>query len=276
MNSVAYDSNENYRFLKRLLRDEFGAAMSEDQEQKVTDKLDAVMTEHNIGSLQSLYEQLRKTDTSALRTEVLHAITEYNINWFSYPEITSVFVNYVLPNLAQNSDKPYRVWVVGCGRGQAAYSLAIAADRYKKKEERDLPIEIIATDTSKKAVVDAKKATFRASFLYGLDEADRSQYMTFENEEWVVNDSIKSMVSFSVANPFYLDDENPGEIDLIIAPDILAYYTVLAKSQVLELFANCLVDAGMLIVGNHEPVQPFCEQFSLVDHSSGVFYRKQK
>ena len=276
MNSVAYDSNENYRFLKRLLRDEFGAAMSEDQEQKVTDKLDAVMTEHNIGSLQSLYEQLRKTDTSALRTEVLHAITEYNINWFSYPEITSVFVNYVLPNLDQNSDKPYRVWVVGCGRGQAAYSLAIAADRYKKKEERDLPIEIIATDTSRKAVVDAKKATFRASFLYGLDEADRSQYMTFENEEWVVNDSIKSMVSFSVANPFYLDDENPGEIDLIIAPDILAYYTVLAKSQVLELFANCLVDAGMLIVGNHEPVQPFCEQFSLVDHSSGVFYRKQK
>jgi len=276
MNSVAYDSNENYRFLKRLLRDEFGAAMSEDQEQKVTDKLDAVMTEHNIGSLQSLYEQLRKTDTSALRTEVLHAITEYNINWFSYPEITSVFVNYVLPILDQNSDKPYRVWVVGCGRGQAAYSLAIAADRYKKKEERDLPIEIIATDTSKKAVVDAKKATFRASFLYGLDEADRSQYMTFENEEWVVNDSIKSMVSFSVANPFYLDDENPGEIDLIIAPDILAYYTVLAKSQVLELFANCLVDAGMLIVGNHEPVQPFCEQFSLVDHSSGVFYRKQK
>jgi len=276
MNSVAYDSNENYRFLKRLLRDEFGAAMSEDQEQKVTDKLDAVMTEHNIGSLQSLYEQLRKTDTSALRTDVLHAITEYNINWFSYPEITSVFVNYVLPNLAQNSDKPYRVWVVGCGRGQAAYSLAIAADRYKKKEERDLPIEIIATDTSKKAVVDAKKATFRASFLYGLDEADRSQYMTFENEEWVVNDSIKSMVSFSVANPFYLDDENPGEIDLIIAPDILAYYTVLAKSQVLELFANCLVDAGMLIVGNHEPVQPFCEQFSLVDHSSGVFYRKQE
>ena len=274
MNSVAFDSNDNYRFLKRLLREEFGAAMSEDQEQKVTDKLDAVMAEHNIGSLQSLNEQLRKTDTSALRAEVLHAITEYDINWFSYPDITSVFVNYVLPNIDQNSDKPYRVWVVGSGRGQAAYSLAIAADSYKKKEERDFPIEIIATDSSEKTIVDAKKATFKASFLYGLDEADRGQYMTYENEEWVVNDSIKSMVSFLVANPLYVGDENLGEIDLIIAPDILSYYTVLAKTQVLELFAKCLVDAGMLIVGNHEPVQPFCKQFTLIDHSSGIFYRK--
>lgn len=276
MNSVPCDSDDNYRYLKLLLQDEFGVVLGEDQEQQVTDKLDTVLAENNIDSLQSLTEHLHGNNSPDLRTEVLHAITERNISWFNYPEIMAVFSDYVLPNINKGSAEPYRVWVVGCGNGQTAFSLAIAVDKYKKKEEQELAIEIIATDSSDETVRDAAEAKFKASFLSGLSDVDKGKYMTVEADEWVVNDSIKSMVSFSKANPLYIDENDLDNVDLIICPDILVYYTVLAKTQVLEFFATLLNGSGMLMTGVYEPIIPFCKQFTMVEHDSGIFYRKQK
>lgn len=274
MNSVAYSSDDNYRFLKHLLQNEFGVVLGQDQEQQVTDRLDSVMSENNIDTFQSLTERLQNKDASDLRTQVLLAITEYSVDWFNYPEILSVFSDYVLPNIKKNGAEPYRVWVVGCGHGQTAFSLAIAADKYKRKEDQDLSIEFIATDSSETTITDAKKAKFKSSFLFGVSDADRSKYMTQENDEWAVNDSIKSMVSFSAVNPINFSEEELNKVDLIICPDILVYYTVNVKTRVLEFFAEHLNDTGILLAGVNEPIQPFCKQFSMVEHDSGTFYRK--
>ena len=276
MNAAAYNSDDNYRYLRHLLLDVFGVVVGADQESYITDKLNSVMLENNIDSLQSLNEQLYSDDASKLRTEVLHAITEHTINWFNHPEINSVFSDYVLPNIKNNTAEPYRIWVVGCGNGQTVFSLAIAAEKYMKKEGRDLPIEIIATDSSEATINEAKKARFKSSFLFGIDDADRKKYMTPETDEWIVNDAIRSMVTFSVANPLHMGEEDLGKVDLIICPGMLVYYTVLVKTRVLEFVANMLHDSGILIAGTHEPVQPFCNQFVMVEHDSGTFYRKLK
>ena len=276
MNSVAYNSDENYRFLKHLLLDEFGVVVDEGQEHQINDKLDSVLLENDLDSLMSLKQRLNSADASVLRTKILHAITERNVDWFNYSEINSVICDYVLPNISKNRIEPFRVWVIGCGRGQCAFSLAIDTDKFSKKNEQDLAIEIIATDSSKVTIDIAKKARFTSSLLSGLTEIDRDKYMTHENDEWLVNDSIKSMVLFSVANPLNFSEENLAKVDLIICPDVLAYYTVAVKTRVLESFAQHLNKAGMLITGAHEPILPFCKQFSMVEHDAGTFYRKLK
>lgn len=276
MNSVAYDSSEDFRYLRHLLQDEFGVVLVEDQEQQVTDRLDALMEENDIDSLQSLTEKLHGPEASGLRTAVLHAITEHNVDWFAYPEIMSVFREYVLPNIAKDRTEPYRIWVVGCGYGQTAFSMAMAADRYMKTDNLTLPIEIIATDSSKVTVDEASKATFKSSFMYGLDDVERNRYMQQDDGgNWAVSENIRSMVSFSTANPLYLESGDIGPFDLIICPDILVYYTVSSKKQVLDSFADSLNRSGMLIAGPHEPVVPFCKRFTMVEHDSGTFYRKQ-
>ena len=276
MSSVAYNGDDNYRIFKRLLQEVFGVIVGDDQVSYITEKLNSVMSDNNIGSMESLNAQLHSADADGLRIEVLHAITEHNANWFNYPEINTVFCDYVLPNINKNRTEPYRVWLVGCGNGQTAFSLAIAANKYMKKEERDFPIEIIATDSAESVIKAAKKARFKSSLLLGLNDADRNKYMTHKADEWIVNDVIRSMVTFSSANPLYMSEEDMSEVDLIICPDILMYYAVLVKTRVLDFFANRLRDSGMFIAGADEPVQPFCKQFTAVEHDAGVFYRKLK
>ena len=275
MSAVAYGSDNNFRNLKQFLNDEFGVILGQDQERQVTDKLDSVMVENSIDSLQSLAELLRSKNSPSLRTNVFHAITQYSTNWFNYPEIMSVFSDYVLPNFSKSNVNSYRVWVVGSGKGQTAYSLAIAADHFRKAEGKALSVEIIATDSSEETSKDATKAAFKESFLLGLNDADKSKYLTLENDEWVVNDSVKSMVTFSVLNPLFMGEEDMAKVDLIICPDIMTYYTVAAKSRVLSLFADMLNNSGILISGSHESIMPFSKQFTLVEHDSGIFYRKK-
>lgn len=275
MSSVVFDSDNTYQYLKNILLDEFGVVLGEDNEQKITDKLYSVMSDNGIDTMPSLTDSLQSENSSGLRTEVLQAITEHNINWFNYPEIMSVFGNYILPNIDHRKAGSYRIWVIGCGKGQTAFSLAIEADKYNKKENVDLSIEILATDSSEVTIQDAEKARFKESFLNGLNDLDKKQYLSHQSEDWVVNDSIRSMVKFSTENLLNINNNDLDGFDLILCPEILVYYTVSVKTLVLENLAQRLNSSGILIAGEHETILPFCRQFTLVDHDSGKFYRKQ-
>lgn len=271
MSSVAYSLDESYLYLKHLLQTEFGVVLADAKERHIADRLRSIMSGKGIDSLITLTEKLHNGGSSELRSDVLQAITEHNVNWFGYHEIMSVFSRYILPNINKGRTEPFRVWVVGCGKGQTAFSLAIAADKFMRKEELDLPIDFMATDSAEVTIVDAAQARFTESLLSGLSDKDKKRYLVCEDQQWLVNDTIKSKVKFSTANLLNLDREGMAKVDLIICPDVLVYYTVLVKTQVLEGFAKLLNDSGMLLVGEQEPIQPFCQKFTMVEHEAGVF-----
>lgn len=275
MSSVAYNNMDTYLFLRSLLQDEFGVVLDGDKEQQITDKLHAVVMDEGGGSLDVLTERMYGEGAAELRSQVLNAITEYHVDWFSHPGIMSVFSQYVLPNIDPARSEPFRVWLVGCGRGQMAFSLAIAADQYRKANGLDIDIEILATDGSEQTISNAAQASFYESFLAGLKEEDINRYLSREGDQWVVNDDIRSMVKFSVQNISEFSVGQMPEIDLVVCPDVLTYFTVPMKAHVLEAFAETLKPAGILLAGESEPILPFSKQYSLVEHSSGVFYRKR-
>lgn len=274
MNSVVPLSEDTFPDLKQLLHTEFGVVVAQECELHITEKLNSVMRKKGIGSMGELSDNLRKNNSHELRSDVLLAITEHNIDWYHYPDIMSVFNNYILPNISKNRIEPYRIWVVGCGKGQMALSLAIDTDRFKKKKDLDFLVEIVATDSSEATVENAKKVIFKESSLAGLSEMEIKKYLTRTGDQWRVNDAIASMVTFTQANLLDIDQQKMSGFDLIICPDVLAYFMVNAKSEVLDMFEQSLNNAGILLAEAFEPILPFCKKFTLVEHDSGVFYRK--
>ena len=241
MISAASSVDDSYLYLKRLLQEEFGVILIEAKQRQIADKLFSIMLENDIDSLESLTELLKDENHHEIRANVLQAITGHSINWFHYPQIMSVFNGYIMPNFSKDKVEPYRIWVVGCGTGQMAFSLSMAADRYMKKVDHELPIDIIATDSAESTVIDAAKASYTEPMLMGLNEKDKNKYLTRSDNLWLVNDVIKSKVKFSTANLLNLDAEGMGKVDLIICPDVLAYYTFPVKANVLEKFADLIM-----------------------------------
>ncbi len=264
---------EEYQSMMLALRDTLGVVVVDENHGLITDKLKPIMAEFDIDSLEVLADRLHDEQSGHLRTGVLQAITAHDTAWSGYPGLSSLMNEYVLPDMVNQNRMDYRLWTVGCGHGQIAYSLAMLIDEFKQKNGLSTNVEIVATDISEPAVQQAAEGSFDEAMLQGLTKPYLQKYMTSENGQWRVNESLRSMLYFSACDllePF----DSMGHFDLIICPDVLIYFSAQIKSDILEGFARLLDPSGILIVGSSESVLPFTSHFELVDHEAGVFYRQ--
>ena len=273
MSPSAQEITDEYQKFLQTMQDVLGVVVSEEDKNSVNEKLTPVMESYGHKSLGALAKAMRDDETSELRLSVLQAITANDSVWFAYPEIDRLMNGYVLPGIINRNVDDFRIWMVGCGQGQNAYSLAMVISGFKKQYGIGCNIEIVATDMSEETVKRAATGSFKPSMMTGLTESHKQKYMTQSNGVWEVDTSLRSMIHFTTCD-LLTDIGVMGHFDLIICPDELIYFSTAVKSEILSGYAGLLDPSGMLIVGAGEPVIPFCDKFELVNHESGIFYRQ--
>ena len=273
MSPSAQKKADEFQIFLQAMRDVLGVVVDEEKRKSVNEKLAPVMESYGYESLGTLAQGMREESANNLCLSVLQAITEHDSVWFGYPEIASLLNEYVLPGVVNQNAADFRIWLVGCGHGQIAYSLAITIDAFKQQYGMACNVEVVATDLSEEAVKRASEGRFTSSMLTGLSESLKQQYMSENNGSWDIDASLRSMIHFTTCDlPGGVG--GMGHCDLIICSDQLVYFSNAVKSEILGGFAELLDPSGMLIVGANEPVVPFCEQFEIVNHESGIFYRQ--
>ncbi|MGD2160779.1 MAG: CheR family methyltransferase [Gammaproteobacteria bacterium] len=274
MSSIALEEGGAYQSLQMLLQDEFGVVIGEERKNSITAKLKPVMVAFNFDSLDALVDALRTQESGAIKNSILQAITAYEAEWFDPPALFNLLDEYLLPNMLDSSRTDYRIWVVGSGDGQLPYSLAMKIHQAMKQAGSSLNVKIEATDISDAIISKASEGLFEEASMHGMLEPYQKKYMTEHSGEWQVNDDIRSMVGFSTCN-LLEDFEDKGYFDLVICLDVLVYYSVPVKTRLLNAFAALLDPSGILIAGMNEPVLPFNDNFEMVRHDAGIFYRQK-
>lgn len=270
-------SSDEYQTLQLALQDSLGVVVGDEGRDMIEYKLQTIMSQENMSHLSDLAIALRNDTPASIRTDVLEAITTHNTYWFGQQEIYRVLVEYVLPAFLQQNKAECRLWLVGCGQGQSAYSLAIAMDDYLLQTSSNIAVNIVATDSSQASISKAETGCYDEVEIKQVSQAKRQRYFETQANEngtcWKINDKIRSMLQFKSID-LLEETSTQGQFDLIICPDTLVYFSVALKSQLLGEFANLLEPSGILIVNPYEPVQPFCDRFDMVDHEVGRFYRQ--
>jgi chemotaxis protein methyltransferase CheR len=271
--SSALDEGSVNQSLQMTLQDTFGVVIGDGRNRSVLAKLKPVMSEFGLNSLDDLVGELRKKAPSDLKNSVLQAITTHEDAWFEPKELFRLLNDYLLAEMLASGRRNYRIWVVGCGAGQLPYSLAMSIHRASAAVNSATKISIDATDVPASVVTLAAMGGFERDSMVGMTDAFRNRYMDQISGVWQVNDDIRSMLTFSSCH--LLDGiEDRGHFDLIICLDVLIYFSVPVKTRLLDSFARLLDPSGILVAGLNEPVLPFNENFEMVRHESGIFYRQ--
>lgn len=269
-------SGDDYQSLQLALQDSLGVVVGDEGREQIAGRLRPLMLRERLSGLSDLANALRRETPGNIRSEVLEAITMHNTRWFGYPEINRLVNNYILPSLVENQQTSCRFWVVGCGQGQSAYSMAMLLDDCSRQLGGELQIEIVATDTSDDLIDRARQGIYDNAELQGLPQSRQQRYLSAvddSRQQWQVSDAIRAMVHFRTID-LLSDAAGMGHFDVIVSPDVLMYFSVPLRSQLLCDYADCLDPAGILLVNSSEPVVPFCDRFDRVDHEAGRFYRQ--
>jgi chemotaxis protein methyltransferase CheR len=242
---------DDFSFLARLLRRRCGLSLTPDKKALTTRRLAPVMRRFDFKDMAGLIGELR-LGREALADAVTEAMTVNESSFFRDAVMFAQLRETVLPRLvaARSGDKRLRIWSAACAAGQEAYSIAILLSEMGLTRE-GWNIDLVATDLSGEAIARAEAGRYAACEIErGLD-AHAMRYFRRERAEWLVDASLRRMVTFRRFNLLdsfgWLD-----EMDLVFCRNVLMYFDTATRLDVLDRIADAMTPDGLLLLGENE------------------------
>jgi purine-binding chemotaxis protein CheW len=156
---------------------------------------------------------------------------------------SDAYMDAVSTLIPANQAKIINVWIVGCGKGYEAYSMAILL-REKFPNSR---IRVYANDSDLLAISNAPMLTVAEEYVTARYKPYLVQGV---GGTWTFNQAIKDMILFE-----YHDCTNQNAVpnmDIIMARDVLSFMNPKQQSAVIADFTEKLKDTGVVILGRNE------------------------
>jgi len=265
-------SPDEYNNFQNFLEQACGIVLGANKHYLVSSRLNRLMKENDIPTLQLLVDMLNKTSRSDLRTKVIEAMTTNETLWFRDTYPFEVLRKTIFEELHQQNKKSMRIWSAACSSGQEPYSISMTTDEYLKQRP-GFKVDVVATDISQEILTAAKLAKYDALALArGLSEERKRQYFSQLGDQWQVNANIRSRINFREIN-LLQSYATLGKFDAIFCRNVLIYFSAESKKDILERMAQSLNPRGFLMLGASESIAQYCDKFEMVRSSTGVVYR---
>jgi len=265
-------SPDEYKNFQIFLEKACGIVLGANKHYLISSRLNRLMKENNISSLQELIDTLNRSVSSALRTKVIEAMTTNETLWFRDTYPFQVLSQTIFEDYKQQKKNSIRIWSAACSSGQEPYSISMITDEYLKSSP-GFRVDVIATDISQEILTAAKHATYDALALArGLSEERKRQYFSPVGDQWQVNANIRSRINFREIN-LLQSYSALGKFDAIFCRNVLIYFSAESKKDILNRMADALNPRGFLMLGASESIAQYCDRFEMVRASTGVVYR---
>jgi chemotaxis protein methyltransferase CheR len=253
-----------------MLKARSGLILTADKTYLLETRLNAIMKRENARDLTALAEKLRPGN--ALEREVVEAMTTNESLFFRDMKPFDALRLRILPRLhaARPQGTPLRIWSAAASTGQEAYSIAmIAADMATALPGRR--IEILGTDIAREALQRARDGLYtQFEIQRGLPMQALVKHFTKEESQWRIRQTLRDAVTFREWN-LLADLRALGQFDVVFCRNVLIYFDIATKSQVLDAVARQMPADGVLFLGGAETVLGLTDAFRAVPGETGAY-----
>ncbi|MBI42149.1 protein-glutamate O-methyltransferase CheR [Marinobacter lutaoensis] len=268
---------QEYDAFKSFLQEACGILLGDNKQYLVKSRLRRILDENNLESLGALLERLRRPGRANLRETVIDAMTTNETLWFRDNHPFRILQEKLLPEFAERKPaQPLRIWSAACSTGQEPYSVAMVVEEFRRARPGKLrDVKIVATDISRSVLDVARQGEYEMLAIgRGLSPERQRQFFTpSENGGWKIKPQIRSMVEFKELN--LLDRYLLGKFDIILCRNVLIYFSVDLKKDILTRMHAALNPGGYLILGASESLNGLPDLYEMVQCRPGIIYRKK-
>ncbi len=271
MPSATSHNIDDYESLLVALQNVLGVIVPDGQRSNFVERIEPLLSSYNLDSFSLLAEKLQNGDADVC-VNVLDAISQCQPGWSLHAEAKNTLHKYIFASLPDKA----KIWIVGCGQGQLAYSAVMEIDKYEQKSGQAKKFQLIATDVLPDDINQAELAIYNAQQLSTLCDEDKKRFFMLNEKagSGQVKDKFRQKITFSQCD-LTEDFQSLGQMDLIICPEVLVYFSSSVKAGIIQQFSSLLSSGGIFLTGSNQAVIPFTKGFERVDHPAGVFYRKK-
>ncbi len=177
-------------------------------------------------------------------------VTRFFRNFETFKKISGVVIPQIVKNREERGERKINVLSVGCSTGEEPYSVAILFLEYLKKTKKDFDFRVIGTDVDKKALFVAIKGIYSKDKVFDVPEDMLNDYFNATAQGYQVSSELRSSVVFLKKD--VLTHRVHRRFDLILARNILIYFSRSYQEVLEERFHKQLVQGGFLSLGRTE------------------------
>ncbi|HLH08791.1 MAG TPA: protein-glutamate O-methyltransferase CheR [Terriglobales bacterium] len=264
----------DFDYLRNLVRTHTAIVIDDGKEYLAEARLSPLLRKEGFSSVPELLQSMRVKSFSPLHRRVLDAMTN-NETWFFRDLVPfEALRRKVIPEVIQTRGLSRRlnIWSAASSSGQEAYStLILLHDNFP--ELNHWQVSILATDYSQ-AMVDRVKVG-RYSQLEvnrGLPITALAKHFVQHGLEWEIAPRFRNMVDCRLMNLAETWPEFP-EPDIIFLRNVLIYFDVQTKADILARVHRRLRPDGYLFLGGAETTMGLSDAFERVPFEKTAYYR---
>lgn len=261
-------------FLSMMLKRESGLVIDDSKTYLVDARLEPLAQEEGYSSIDDLTNYLRINSNPMLLQKVIDAMTTNETLFFRDHRPFDLLRKILIPDLLKinKTSRKIRIWSAACSTGQEPYSIAIVLlELGSIVSEWD--IQIIATDISRRVLESARDGIFSQNEVQrGLPVSYLTRYFQQIGTKWELRSNVKQIVQFRQLN--LLDHFSAlGSFDLIFCRNVLIYFDVEMKQNILDRMKDTLHPDGGVILGGSETILGVTEKLVRVTVDGHYYYK---
>ncbi len=270
-------SAPEFDFVCDLVRRESAIVLESGKEYLAESRLQTVARRHGLSSASELVRQIRRGSMGGLELEVVDAMTTNETSFFRDAHPWESLRADLLPELfrTRRLAGTINIWCGACSSGQEPYSLAMLLQEHFRAEMDNVKVRILATDLSGTMLERCRLGRYsQLEMNRGLPAPMLVRYFDRQGMEWELRPDVRAMVETSAVNL-----AEPGswaglpQFDLILLRNVLIYFDVETKRDILRRVHSQLRPNGPLILGSAETTIGLIDYFAKDQSGKTIFYR---
>jgi len=263
---------ENYRFLTDYVYRESGIVLDLDKRYLLEARLMPVVENSHLASLAALCDALRNDQWSPLRQRVVEAMTTHETLFFRDGAPFDALKSEILAQLMerQKMTRKLSIWCAAASSGQEPYSLAMLLLEAGMELWN---VNILGTDLSTAILEKAREGRYmQLEINRGLPAANLIKYFERDGLDWRIKEQVRRMVRFEQFD-LRKSMAHRGPFDLVFCRNVLIYFDISTKRQILAGLRSTLRPGGYLVLGSAESTLNLDDTLKRIQVGRAMFYQ---
>lgn len=267
-------SQADFDYVRTLVQRKSAIVLETEKHYLAETRLQALARREGIESLEQLLTRLRANPHGGLPQKVVEAMTTNETSFFRDIQPFEMLKQVVLPELIKRraTERRINIWCAASSTGQEPYSLAMLL-RENFPSLDGWSVSIVASDLSTEVLERAKQGRYsQMEVNRGLSAQLLVKYFVRHGMDWQIKDDLRRMVDYRMINLIEAWPPLPP-LDIIMIRNVLIYFDVATKKQILAKARKLLRPDGFLFLGGAETTLNLDDAFERVEFQRAGCYR---
>ncbi|HEY0191318.1 MAG TPA: protein-glutamate O-methyltransferase CheR [Kofleriaceae bacterium] len=274
--------DRGFNYVRQLVRDRAAIVLEDGKQYLVDSRLSLLARREGYNSAQDVIDRLRAAPGGPLQRKVIEAMTTTETLFFRDGKPYDALRNAILPELIRlrGGERKLQIWSCACSSGQEPYSVGmLLREHFAQLASWD--VRIVATDISTEMLDRCRAGRYsQLEVNRGLPPAFLARYFEklpdrsgerVAGHDWQIKLELRRMIELRELN--LASAWTMAPTDLVMLRNVLIYFDIETKRQILTRIRKVLRPGGYLMLGTAETTMNLVDGFEPVRSDGTSYYR---